>query len=233
MSGREAILGRVRAALEGREATEHPGHFGEWRPSPLEGAPVDGFVTMFEAAGGEVMRFDTEPEASAWVRGFVADFDSVSVGKVARWPLHHGAQPDERIEGVDAAEAGVGVSWAYGAIAETGSLIMIPQDGRRAQLLPPVHVVFVEEVKIFATLREALVALRDELPSELDGSGDLGVSWEGEDDAPTSVASHPPSLPSAVGLHSGPSKSADIGQVLVKGVHGPGRVVAVIVGEGV
>jgi len=35
-------------------------------------------------------------------------------------------------------------------------------------------------------------------------------------------------LPSALGLHSGPSKSADIGQILVKGVHGPGRVVALI-----
>jgi len=35
--------------------------------------------------------------------------------------------------------------------------------------------------------------------------------------------------PSAVGLHSGPSKSADIGQILVKGVHGPGRVIAVVV----
>jgi L-lactate dehydrogenase complex protein LldG len=36
--------------------------------------------------------------------------------------------------------------------------------------------------------------------------------------------------PSAVGLHSGPSKSADIGQILVKGVHGPGRVIALLVG---
>ena len=36
-------------------------------------------------------------------------------------------------------------------------------------------------------------------------------------------------LPTAVGLHSGPSKSADIGQILVKGVHGPGRVIALIV----
>jgi len=36
-------------------------------------------------------------------------------------------------------------------------------------------------------------------------------------------------LPSALGLHSGPSKSADIGQILVKGVHGPGRVLTLIV----
>ena len=38
-------------------------------------------------------------------------------------------------------------------------------------------------------------------------------------------------LPSALGIHSGPSKSADIGMVMVKGVHGPGRVVALVVGE--
>jgi len=37
-------------------------------------------------------------------------------------------------------------------------------------------------------------------------------------------------LPSALGLHSGPSKSADIGQVLVKRVHGPGRLICVVVG---
>ncbi|MGC8905434.1 LUD domain-containing protein, partial [Thermus sp.] len=35
-------------------------------------------------------------------------------------------------------------------------------------------------------------------------------------------------LPAALGLHSGPSKSADIGQVMVKGVHGPGRLVVVV-----
>ena len=39
-------------------------------------------------------------------------------------------------------------------------------------------------------------------------------------------------LPSALGLHSGPSKSADIGQVVVTGVHGPGRLVAAVVGSG-
>lgn len=34
---------------------------------------------------------------------------------------------------------------------------------------------------------------------------------------------------SAIAIHSGPSKSADIGQILVTGVHGPARIIAAIV----
>jgi L-lactate dehydrogenase complex protein LldG len=87
---------------------------------------------------------------------------------------------------------------ARAAVGETGSLVMDARDGRRAQLLVPTHVVFVQEAHVLATLRDALRDVRADLPS-------------------------------AIGLHSGPSKSADIGQIMVKGVHGPGRVVAVLI----
>jgi L-lactate dehydrogenase complex protein LldG len=60
-------------------------------------------------------------------------------------------------------------------------------------------VVFVRAADVHATFRDALLAMKDDLPS-------------------------------AIGLHSGPSRSADIGQVMVKGVHGPGRLVAVVLG---
>jgi len=90
---------------------------------------------------------------------------------------------------------------ARGAIAETGSLMMDARDGRRTQLLAPTHVVFVRAAQVHATFREALLAVRTDLPS-------------------------------AIGLHSGPSKSADIAQTLVKGVHGPGRLIVVVIEDG-
>ncbi|MGC8968815.1 MAG: LutC/YkgG family protein, partial [Thermus sp.] len=93
----------------------------------------------------------------------------------------------------------LGLSYALFAVAETGSVALSSEEGRRVQLLPPTHLVFVEAGRVYGTLLEALEDLQ--------------------------------SLPSALALHSGPSKSADIGQVMVKGVHGPGRlVVAVLTG---
>ena len=208
MTARSSILDRVRIALADREVVAHPGSFEGWRPFIHSGNPTEQFTEMFEAAGGEVVSFETQGEASLWVRGVLADFNSLSVGELARGRLNEDAEPDEWIEEMDPSVVEAGVSLAFGAVAETGSLIMTPQDGRRAQLLPPVHVVLVDQAKIYETLSEGLLALKNELlPGDKEG---------GE-------------LPSAVGLHSGPSKSADIGQVLVKGVHGPGRVVTVIV----
>ncbi|HCK91290.1 MAG TPA: lactate utilization protein B/C [Gemmatimonadetes bacterium] len=172
------------------------------------GDPTEQFTEMFEKAGGEVVSFNTQAEASLWVRGFLADFDSLSLGELARNRLNEDARPDDWIKETDPSAAEAGVSLAFGAVAETGSLMMTPQDGRRAQLLPPVHVVFLDQAKIYDTLSEGLLALKNEvLPGDNESDG----------------------LPSALGLHSGPSKSADIGQVLVKGVHGPGRVITVIV----
>ena len=44
------------------------------------------------------------------------------------------------------------------------------------------------------------------------------------------LQTHREDLPAVLALHSGPSKSADIGQILVTGVHGPGRIIAAILG---
>jgi len=194
MSARERILERVRAALVNREAPEHPGPFESWRPTP-QPPPIELFTAMLEAAGGEVVLQASTPAAAEWLRAFCSGFDGATVGatvpETLRPPLRTAAAED----------APLGVSVARGAIAETGSLLMDARDGRRSQLLAPTHVVFVRAGDVHATFRDAVLSMRDDLPS-------------------------------AIGLHSGPSKSADIGHVMVTGVHGPGRLVAVVIEGG-
>ena len=41
-----------------------------------------------------------------------------------------------------------------------------------------------------------------------------------------------PTLPRSLALHSGPSKSADIGRIVVSGVHGPGRLIVALLPSG-
>ncbi len=189
---RARILARVRHALEGRPELEHPGPFGGWRPEgALPEAPLAAFRTLFEKAGGEVRRFSTEAEASAWLDELAAAFETAAVGATVPEAL----RPDRPTASPETAS--LGVSLARAAVAETGSLVLDARDGRRTQLLPPTHVVWIRAADVYGQLTEALAALKDDLPSGL-------------------------------GLHSGPSKSADIGQILVKGVHGPGRVIAAI-----
>lgn len=198
MSARERILARVRAALERREPEEHPGAFGGWRPEDAGWPPedaVEAFAQVFTRSGGEVVRLPGEGEALAWLQTLAAGAHGVAVGATVPDGLKPGgteALPED---------ADLGVSMARGAVAETGSLLLDARDGRRTQLLPPTHVVFVRAKDIHPALVDALRMLHQDLPS-------------------------------AVGLHSGPSKSADIGQILVKGVHGPGRVIAVVLEGG-
>jgi len=196
--GRDAVLRRVRAALEGRPRVEHPGPFQGWRPGegaeepPTPAGLVERFARMFSAAGGEVARASSEEEAASWLLHFAQGAGAVSLGATV---------PPEVAVGLGTVApeaAALGVSMARGAVAETGSVILDARDGRRTQILPPTHVVLVRERDVHATLTDALTSL----------AGDL---------------------PSAIGLHSGPSKSADIGQVLVRGVHGPARVVALVI----
>lgn len=198
MSARDRILGRVRAAVDQRPRTDHPGPFPGGRPGPSASSPIEGFAALFTAAGGEVHHCSDFGAARDWLSAFAADFASVSVGR----GIDH-----ETVAAAGAAatptapdEASLGVSRGLGCVAETGSLILDARDGRRTQLLPPTHVVLVEAADAFSSLRDALDSLRSRLPS-------------------------------AIGLHSGPSKSADIGQILVRGVHGPGRVIALVVGD--
>jgi L-lactate dehydrogenase complex protein LldG len=103
----------------------------------------------------------------------------------------------------DEFEAGAAVTGVAAALAETGTLICCAdaRHGRGLSLVPPLHL--------------AIVYHHDIVPDMLDYFRQAAGA------AP----------PSAQVLITGPSKTADIEGVLVRGVHGPGKVVIVLVAD--
>lgn len=200
---RERILGRIHRALEHRPKIALPKPLALPTLSPEEALAL--FTERLSGNGGEVVRLESLDAAREWLGHFAQTFVGVAVSGMVPPALH------PRLPTIPPEEAPLGISWAVGAVAETGTVLLSSQEGRRTQLLPPSHLVFVPQEKIYATLSEALNALQPDPSSDDPLSGQPA-----------------PVHPSAIGLHSGPSKSADIGQIMVKGVHGPGRLVVAV-----
>lgn len=192
---REEILAGVRKALAERDRRPHPGPAPHEPGSEAGGGPVEQFATRFRGAGGEVLRFPDAAAAQAWTEvlasetGLETVVHSPLVPEALHVPLPEAAAPS----------ADLGVSLALLAAADTGSLLLTSLEGRRMQLLPETHLVWVPVDRV-----------RDRLQTALDEVREAGTA--------------------ALALHSGPSKSADIGRIVVTGVHGPARVIAALIG---
>jgi L-lactate dehydrogenase complex protein LldG len=204
VSARERILARVRAAQEERGRAPHPGPFQASRPVPLPADPVEAFSTLFLRAGGEVARVPDDDAAVPWIRAFAAGFGSVAVGATV---------PDSLAPApAGAAEAACGPTvYAAPESAELGVSMALGAVGETGSLLLSSR--DGRRTQLLPPTHLVLVRA-DSVHATLAGA----------------LESLRPSLPATVGLHSGPSKSADIGQILVRGVHGPGRVVALLIG---
>ena len=102
-----------------------------------------------------------------------------------------------------AASVDIGITSADYALSDTGTLVMIssPAEARLISLLPFHHVAIVPRERILTSLDELF-----------------------------SVLPHPAEQSSSMVLITGPSRTADIELVLVRGVHGPGFITVVIVG---
>ena len=108
-------------------------------------------------------------------------------------------------------DASVGISGANMAIAETGTVVIVTNEGNAdlTTTLPPVHVALFGIDKLVATLDDAVAVLRM-LPRS--GTGQVMTSY--------------------VNWITGPSRSADIEQSLTIGVHGPREMHCVILDNG-
>ena len=100
------------------------------------------------------------------------------------------------------ASVDVGITSADYALADTGTLVMLagPREARLVSLLPPAHIAVVPRDRILTGLDELF-----------------------------SVLPRPAEQTSSMVLITGPSRTADIEQILVRGVHGPGQITVVIV----
>ena len=98
-----------------------------------------------------------------------------------------------------AAEAELGITGVDYAVAETGSAVLLPRRhvSRLTSLLPPVHLAIVRPQEIVDRLEDLLLLRR---LAFYQGSGEMG---------------------SYLNFITGPSRTADIEQQLVIGVHGP------------
>jgi L-lactate dehydrogenase complex protein LldF len=108
-------------------------------------------------------------------------------------------------------EATVGISGANMAIAETGTIVLVTNEGNAdlTTTLPPVHIALFGIDKVVATLEDAVAVLRM-LPRS--GTGQVMSSY--------------------VNWITGPSRSGDIEQSLTIGVHGPREMHCVILDNG-
>lgn len=99
----------------------------------------------------------------------------------------------------------VGISGAFVAIAETGTLMMLsgPDTPASMHLLPETHIAVVSADRIVAHYEDGFAMARAERGR----------------------------LPRATNLVSGPSRTGDIEQTIVLGAHGPYRVHVLIVGS--
>lgn len=105
-----------------------------------------------------------------------------------------------------AIQADVGITGVDYMVAETATAIILARRGvsRLASLTPPRHIAIVEPEQVVETLADALTLHK----ATFLGQGDPGAYWS---------------------LISGPSRTGDIEQTIVVGVHGPQEVYLVAV----
>jgi L-lactate dehydrogenase complex protein LldG len=127
--------------------------------------------------------------------------------KVSAWPAGGPEQPEISSFSDECFAVGAGITGVDFVLAETGSLVLtsLTEGSQLASLAPPVHIALYRRSQIRASL--------DEILQELPISRDPGI----------------PSPTRSLVFVTGASKTADIEQILIRGVHGPGMVHAILV----
>ena len=167
--------------------------------------PVAHFEAQAQRMSSTTARVATLAEVPAALAGWLRDYGLPLQGVC--W---------ETLAGLDWAGAGLamearaprdgdrlGVTGAFAAIAETGTLMLLsgPRTPASTHLLPETHVAVVAASRVLRHYEDGFARMREELGAP----------------------------PRAMNLVSGPSRTGDIEQTIVLGAHGPYRVHLILV----
>jgi L-lactate dehydrogenase complex protein LldG len=243
MSAREEMLERIRKAL-GHPAP--PGSASAPEPASLaafnrEGimphiAPTDCLPTFeneFKKVSGTPYRAATATEFEQILRKILIDAGAKSVvltrnpllgrvklaDRLRTWGMAPAVWPEVSPSSTGTVEtaayrdqcfaAEVGISGVDFVLAETGSLVLTSQTegSQLASLAPPVHVALYRREQVLSSLDDVLEHLR------------------------VSTAPGSPMPGRSMVFITGTSRTADIEQILIRGVHGPREVHAILLEE--
>jgi len=208
---RDHVLHKVRTAL-GRSAgqpVEAPPPVRLSVPDAGIEARISLFFERIEALAGKTHRAQSLEDARDYVEKVIAGRKAIASNAAvlrecritALAGVESGVTNAAHLRELSATAA-VGITGADYALADTGTLVMLasPQEARLISLLPPVHIAIVEHQRLLTGLDELL-----------------------------SILPRPAEQTSSMVLITGPSRTADIEQILVRGVHGPGEIHVVVV----
>jgi L-lactate dehydrogenase complex protein LldG len=220
MSAREAMLSRIRSkvakepddvrrAVVADRIANHPRNLIPARGIGDEAHRVRVFTEMMEAVGGSVEILDHMEDVPQAVADYLRNSNlpaHVRRGAdpvLAKLPWHRGGAL-EVTEGRAQDSDRASVTRAFAGVAESGTIIQVSGADNPTTLnfLPEVHIVVLEASAIFASYEEAWSKLREAYGEGL--------------------------MPRTVNMISGPSRTGDIEQTIVRPAHGPKNMHVII-----
>jgi L-lactate dehydrogenase complex protein LldG len=197
-----------RAAVDERIA-QHPRNLIPARGIGDEAHRVKVFTEMMQAVGGSVEILDDIDDVPQAVAEYLRNSNlpaHVRRGAdpvIANLPWHRGGAL-EVVEGRAEDKDRASVTRAFAGVAESGTIIQVSGADNPTTLnfLPEVHIVVLEASAIFASYEEAWTKLR-------------AAFGEGV-------------MPRTVNMISGPSRTGDIEQTIVRPAHGPKNMHVII-----
>jgi L-lactate dehydrogenase complex protein LldG len=199
----------ARRAVVDQRLAQHPRNLIPARGIGDEAHRVRVFTEMMEAVGGSVEILDDINDVPQAVADYLRNSNlpaHVRRGAdpvIARLPWHRGGAL-EVVEGRAQDTDRASVTRAFAGVAESGTILQVSGTDNPTTLnfLPEVHIVVLEASAIFASYEEAWSKLRQ-------------AYGEGV-------------MPRTVNMISGPSRTGDIEQTIVRPAHGPKNMHVII-----